>query len=232
MQLAVKAENLGKTYAVPSGDLTVLRNVSFEVQRGELVAIVGESGSGKSTLLHLLGALDRPNSGSLMVGGINPFQNSDESLSLFRNRHVGFVFQHNNLLPEFSALENVLMPALISKKAQFSKRELNARAEQLLNLVGLSKRLEHYPGQLSGGEQQRVAIARALINEPDLLLADEPSGNLDSTNANNVHGLFQRLNEQLGTTVIIVTHNVAFANALPRQIEIKDGQIVRDTKRK
>jgi ABC-type lipoprotein export system ATPase subunit len=233
-QFAVQAVNIKKVYQVPSGNLTVLQNISFEIKRHEIVAIVGESGSGKSTLLHLLGALDRPTSGFLSVGGINPFQNSDELLSLFRNKHVGFVFQHNNLLPEFSAFENVLMPALISDKnsrktSHLSRKEICAKAENLLSMVGLGQRFHHYPSQLSGGEQQRVAIARALINDPDLLLADEPSGNLDSKNANNVHELFQKLNAQLGTSVIIVTHNSSFANALPRQIELKDGQIVHDS---
>jgi ABC-type lipoprotein export system ATPase subunit len=232
-EYAVAANNIGKIYEVPSGNIQVLKNINFNVLRGEIVAIVGESGSGKSTLLHLLGALDRPNEGSLLVGGVNPFQNNDEALSVFRNKHVGFVFQHNNLLPEFSALENVMMPALISvgkNKIYKNEKTLSERALYLLTLVGLQKRSEHFPGQLSGGEQQRVAIARALINNPDLLLADEPSGNLDSTNATNVHGLFQSLNRELGTTVIIVTHNAHFASSLPRQIELKDGRIISDCK--
>lgn len=228
IQAAVQVENLRKSYVMGAGTLEVLRGLYFVVMAGEVVGITGESGSGKSTLLHILGALDTPTSGDVLVGGTNPFQNSDRDVSRFRNTHIGFVFQHNNLLPEFSALENVMMPGLIAGR---SRSEVVARAEMLLERVGMMHRRHHFPGQLSGGEQQRVAIARALINSPVLVLADEPSGNLDSTNAANIHELFLELNQTLQTTLVIVTHNMEFAKALPRRIELKDGSIVNDVRR-
>lgn len=223
--LAVEVSDLRKVYEMGELELEALSGVSFQVQTGECVAIVGESGSGKSTLLHIVGALDSPSSGQVRVGGLDPFRGSDREVSHFRNRHIGFVFQHNNLLPEFSALENVVMPGLI---AGGQASEVYSRAEKLLARVGLEKRLNHYPGQLSGGEQQRVAIARALINQPVLLLADEPSGNLDSRNAANIHQLFAEINRELKTTLIVVTHNQEFAQSLPRRIEMRDGRIVND----
>ena len=223
---AVQVRDLCKSYMMESGELRVLRQLSFSVMPGEVVGVVGESGCGKSTLLHILGALDTPTSGQVLVGGKNPFLERDLEVSHFRNSHIGFVFQHNNLLPEFSALENVLMPSLISG---FSRSKIEDRARMLLDRVGMSHRLHHFPGQLSGGEQQRIAIARALINNPLLVLADEPSGNLDSSNANNIHNLFLELNEKLGTTLIIVTHNLSFAQALPRRIELKDGTVLSDS---
>jgi ABC-type lipoprotein export system ATPase subunit len=223
---AVSVSGLRKVYPMGEVLLEALAGVSFQVQRGESVAIVGESGSGKSTLLHIIGALDSPSEGQVRVGGLDPFQGSDQQVSHFRNRHVGFVFQHSNLLPEFSAFENVVMPGLIAGR---SPQELQTRAEFLLKRVGLAKRMQHYPGQMSGGEQQRVAIARALINDPVLLLADEPSGNLDSSNAANIHALFAELNQDFKTTVIVVTHNQDFAHSLPRRIEMRDGRIVSDT---
>ena len=225
--LAVDARNLTKEYPVGEGTLPVLRGVSFQIEHGELVGIVGESGSGKSTLLHLLGALDSPSAGDVTVGGLNPHSNKDSQVSSFRNRHVGFVFQHNNLLPEFNALENVLIPGLI---AGFSPAKLYPKARALLQRVGLGHRVNHYPGMMSGGEQQRTAIARALINDPLLVLADEPSGNLDSVNAANVHALFSELNRDFGTTILVVTHNLEFASQLPRRLEMRDGAIVRDTR--
>lgn len=225
-EVAVEVRDLRKVYAMGELTLEALCGVSFLVRRGESVAIVGESGSGKSTLLHIVGALDSPTSGYVKVGGLNPFQGTDHQVSLFRNRHVGFVFQHNNLLPEFSALENVVMPGLISGR---NSGQVYRRAESLLERVGLARRMGHYPGQLSGGEQQRVAIARALINEPVLLLADEPSGNLDSRNAANIHALFAELNRDLNTTLVVVTHNQEFAQSLPRRIEMRDGRIVSDS---
>lgn len=225
--LAVQVQDLHKDYEVGAGMLPVIRGISFSIRKGEVVGVTGESGSGKSTLLHLLGALDTPTKGSLIVGGTNPFGGSDREVSLFRNRHIGFVFQHNNLLPEFSALENVMMPGLIAGHAEKTVRQ---RAAQLFQQVGLEHRKDHYPGQMSGGEQQRVAIARALINEPVLLLADEPSGNLDSQNASRIHTLFLELNRTLGTTVLVVTHNMEFARSLPRRLEMRDGQIVGDFK--
>jgi lipoprotein-releasing system ATP-binding protein len=223
---SLEVSHLVKQYKLASGCLEVLGGVSFRIFKGELVGIVGESGSGKSTLLHILGALDSPTSGKVFVGGVDPFAGKDAVVSKFRNRHIGFVFQHNNLLPEFSALENVMIPGLI---AQFPRALVKKKAQDLLARVGMSKRLLHRPGQLSGGEQQRVAIARALINSPTVLLADEPSGNLDSRNAANIHGLFREMNEQLGTTVIVVTHNLEFARSLSRKIELCDGKILSDS---
>ncbi|MBX9704578.1 MAG: ABC transporter ATP-binding protein [Silvanigrellaceae bacterium] len=225
--LAVEAKNLSKTYKVGEVTLPVLKNISFAVAKGELVGVVGASGSGKSTLLHILGALDTPDEGSLVVvGGVNPFQGTDKNISKFRNKQIGFIFQHNNLLSEFSALENVMMPALI---AGISSKKAELKARQLLQAVRLSDRIEHFPSQLSGGEQQRVAIARALVNDPELLLADEPSGNLDSKNAQNIHDMFIELNNKFGTTAIIVTHNKNFAELLPRCLHIKDGEIIPNT---
>lgn len=225
-QPAVTVNGVRKIYTMGELQLEALAGVTFSVHRGESVAIVGESGSGKSTLLHILGALDSPTAGEVRVGGLDPFRGTDFEVSRFRNRHVGFVFQHNNLLPEFTALENVVMPGLIAGK-EFAA--VYARAHALLDRVGLDKRKEHYPGQLSGGEQQRVAIARALINEPVLLLADEPSGNLDSRNAANIHSLFAEINRDLRTTLLVVTHNQEFAHSLPRRIEMRDGRVVSDS---
>lgn len=226
MTFAVEIRNLCKDYAMGDGVLSALKGVDLVVRNGELLAITGESGSGKSTLLHLLGALDTPTSGELLIAGQSPFAGSDKKVSQFRNGHIGFVFQHNNLLPEFDALENVMMPALIAEERQSDARK---RAEQLLQRVGLGSRLKHFPGQMSGGEQQRVAIARALINNPVLLLADEPSGNLDSRNAQNIHTLFAEVNAEFKTTVVVVTHNAEFARSLPRRIEMRDGRVVSDS---
>jgi lipoprotein-releasing system ATP-binding protein len=224
--IAVDINDLKKTYLVGEVPLNALNGISFQIQKGECVAIVGESGSGKSTLLHILGTLDTPTSGNVSIAGKNPFVGMDKEISKFRSLHVGFVFQHNNLLPEFNALENVMMPALI---ANSSKKEAKEKAEELLERVKLVHRREHFPSQLSGGEQQRVAIARALINNPVLILADEPSGNLDTKNAEIVHELFQEINAVLKATILIVTHNKGFAATLPRQICLRDGQIYSDT---
>ncbi len=224
-EVAIEVCDLRKVYKVGDQNLSVLSGLSFSVQKGELVGVVGASGSGKSTLLHILGTLDTPSDGKVRIAGRDPFRGSDRAVSRFRNHEIGFVFQHNNLLAEFSALENVMMPALIGGAAE---APVKARAQALLANVGLSQRLHHFPGQLSGGEQQRVAIARALINEPTVLLADEPSGNLDSRNAENIHSLFRDVNAQLGTTVLVVTHNTEFARSLARRIELRDGQIVSD----
>ncbi|NBX18142.1 MAG: ABC transporter ATP-binding protein [Proteobacteria bacterium] len=227
-QNAVEISDLQKIYPMGELQLEALAGVSFTVAAGECLAIVGESGSGKSTLLHIVGALDSPTKGQVRVGGMNPFTGSDREVSHFRNRHIGFVFQHNNLLPEFSALENVVMPGLI---AGGEPEATGKRATALLERVGLGKRLGHFPGQLSGGEQQRVAIARALINQPVLVLADEPSGNLDSRNAANIHQLFAEINRELKTTLLVVTHNQEFAHSLPRRIEMRDGRIIGDSGR-
>ena len=220
--LAVEVKNLKKTYQVGEVCLHALNGISFDVQKGECLALVGASGSGKSTLLHLLGALDTPTSGTILIDGKNPFSGCDKDISRFRSLHVGFVFQHNNLLPEFNAIENIMMPALI---ANISKKAAYEKAETLLERVKLSQRKLHFPSQLSGGEQQRVAIARALMNDPVLILADEPSGNLDSKNASVIHDLFQEINQTLKSTILIVTHNKNFASSLPRQITLRDGQI-------
>jgi lipoprotein-releasing system ATP-binding protein len=224
---AIETKALTKVYPVGEGNLSVLSGVSFAVGSGEIVGVVGASGSGKSTLLHILGTLDSPTSGSVRIAGRNPFSKSDGEVSRFRNREVGFVFQHNNLLAEFSALENVKMPGLIAGDDPI---DVHRRATELLDRVGLSQRIEHFPGQLSGGEQQRVAIARALINKPTVLLADEPSGNLDSRNARNIHELFREVNQILGTTILVVTHNDEFARSLGRRIELRDGQIIADSR--
>ena len=224
--IAVDIIDLKKTYLVGEVPLHALNGISFQIKKGECVAIVGESGSGKSTLLHILGTLDSPTSGNVTIGGKNPFIGNDKEISKFRSHHVGFVFQHNNLLPEFNALENIMMPALI---ANTPKKEVKEKAEELLERVKLTKRSKHFPSQLSGGEQQRVAIARALINNPILILADEPSGNLDTKNAENIHELFQEINTTLKSTILIVTHNKGFASTLPRQICLRDGQIFSDS---
>jgi lipoprotein-releasing system ATP-binding protein len=225
VSFAVDVSNLWKVFPVGDGKVEALRGVSFRVNKGESLAIVGESGSGKSTLLHILGALDSPSDGEVRIGGFNPFSGTDKEVSSFRNSHVGFVFQHNNLLQEFTALENVMMPALILGKKESDVRR---RAEALLNRVSMTHRVHHFPGQLSGGEQQRVAIARALMNNPVLVLADEPSGNLDSLNASKIHELLLQMNREMGTTLIVVTHNVAFAETMPRALVFRDGVIVAD----
>lgn len=222
---AVEVKSLKKIYQMGEVVLQALAGVSFQIEQGECVAVVGESGSGKSTLLHILGTLDSPDSGDVLIAGKNPFLGTDKQISQFRNLHLGFVFQQNNLLAEFTALENVMMPGLI---AGLPTKKVKEKAEELLDRVQLSKRKAHFPSQLSGGEQQRVAIARALINDPVLLLADEPSGNLDSKNAHLIHNLFQEINETLKTTVLIVTHNQEFASTLKRKIHMRDGSILSD----
>ncbi len=220
---AVKVSNLKKTYSVGESLIHALNGISFEVNSGEFIGITGESGSGKSTILNILGTLDHPTSGELFINAENPFVKNDVELSRFRNLHIGFVFQHNNLLPEFNALENIMIPALISGK---SIEQIKEKAHDLLSKVNLTQRAYHFPGQLSGGEQQRVAIARALINNPLLILADEPSGNLDSYNASGIHELFHKLNQDMHATILMVTHNVEFAKKIPRRIHLKDGVIV------
>lgn len=214
----LKTEGLQKSY----GSLKVLKGVNLHVQKGEIVAIVGASGAGKSTLLHILGTLDSPDAGTVSIEGKNVFAQSPTSLAQFRNRHIGFVFQFHNLLPEFSALENVMIPGLIAGREAKHMREL---AEELLGKFGIAERKNHKPSELSGGEQQRAAVARALVNSPDIVFADEPSGNLDSSNAAELHKLFFKLRQDLGSTFVIVTHNPEFANMADRRIEIKDGTI-------
>jgi lipoprotein-releasing system ATP-binding protein len=214
----LEAAGIEKSY----GSLKVLKGVDLSVRAGEIVAIVGASGAGKSTLLHILGTLDTPEKGSVSIKGENVFSHDRKDLASFRNRHIGFVFQFHNLLPEFSALENVMIPGLLSGKKE---AEAKAAAEKLLVELGLQDRVNHKPSEMSGGEQQRAAVARALINSPDLVLADEPSGNLDSQNAMDLHKLFFRLREKIGQTFIIVTHNQEFANMADRKLEMRDGVI-------
>jgi len=214
----VKTVDIQKSY----GSLKVLKGIDLEVGQGEIVAIVGASGAGKSTLLHIIGTLDTPDSGKLMLNGLDVFSYSSKNLAAFRNKSIGFVFQFHNLLPEFSALENVMIPGWIAGR---NKEEIKSQARELLELLGLGSRLDHKPSELSGGEQQRTAVARALINNPVLVLADEPSGNLDSKNAQELHQLFFDLRKKLNQTFIIVTHNQEFARMADRTIEIKDGQV-------
>jgi lipoprotein-releasing system ATP-binding protein len=204
------------------GDLKVLKGISLSISHGEIVSIVGASGAGKSTLLHIMGTLDRPDSGMLQIGRTDTEKLSDRKLSAFRNKSIGFVFQFHHLLPEFTALENVCIPAFI---AGIGKREAEARAKKLLISLGLENRMEHKPSALSGGEQQRIAVARALINHPSVVLADEPSGNLDSINAKELHKLFFRLREEFKQTFVIVTHNEELAEMADRRLIIKDGII-------
>ncbi len=213
------AEKITKSY----GDLKVLKGVGLEVADGEIVCIVGSSGAGKSTLLHILGTLDQAETGLISIGGQRVDQLKGKSLARFRNQHIGFVFQFHHLLPEFSAIENVSIPGWIAGR---KKKEVEQRAEELLVLLGLKDRLQNKPGALSGGEQQRVAVARALINRPEIVFADEPTGNLDSANARELHNLFIRLKEEFGQTFLIVTHNEELASMSDRVIHMKDGAIL------
>jgi lipoprotein-releasing system ATP-binding protein len=205
------------------GHLQVLKNINLKVSKGEIVAIVGASGAGKSTLLHILGTLDTPDQGKVLIREKDVFSQSQKNLAAFRNQSIGFVFQFHNLLPEFSALENVIIPGIIAGKNDVDVRK---KAEELLGMLGLADRKHHKPSELSGGEQQRTAVARALINSPDLILADEPSGNLDSKNAVDLHNLFFQLRKDLNQTFIIVTHNTDLSTMADRRLEIKDGEIV------
>ncbi len=217
-------ENLVKHYETGGeAPLEVLRGISLEVEAGNIVAVMGESGTGKSTLLHLLGALDRPTSGTVRYEGEDLFQKSDEELARFRNRHVGFVFQFHHLLPEFSALENVAMPALVQQKLFDEVRD---RAAGLLDTLGLAERMDHRPSALSGGEKQRVAMARALMNEPGLVLADEPTGNLDARTAEPLHDEILRLSDQMNQTFVIATHNPALASIARHILRIEEGKLV------
>ncbi len=215
----LQATGIQKSY----GSLRVLKSIDLHVSRGEIVAIVGASGAGKSTLLHILGTLDNPDAGKVFIHDRDVFSQSSRNLAAFRNKSIGFVFQFHNLLPEFSALENILIPGLIGGK---DSKELHKRAEYLLDLLGISHRKDHKPSELSGGEQQRTAVARALINSPDLILADEPSGNLDSKNAVELHNLFFQLRKDLNQTFIIVTHNTELALMADRRVELRDGMVV------
>jgi lipoprotein-releasing system ATP-binding protein len=214
----LKASDIRKSY----NTLNVLQGIDITIEKSEVVAIVGASGAGKSTLLHILGTLDTPDHGKVLIADEDVFAKSSKGLASFRNKSIGFVFQFHNLLPEFSALENVMIPGLIGGN---DEKKTKKRAHELLDMLGLQSRGDHKPSELSGGEQQRVAVARALINSPALLLADEPSGNLDSKNALELHNLFFQLRKDIGQTFIIVTHNDELAQMADRRIELKDGRI-------
>lgn len=216
----LRAKGIKRTY----GALQVLKGIDIEVNSGEVVAIVGASGAGKSTLLHILGTLDRPDEGQVFIGDTNVSSLGEKDLAKFRNEKIGFIFQFHNLLAEFTALENACMPGYIN--AGLNEKEIKRRGEELLGLLGLSDRIHHLPSQLSGGEQQRVAVARALLNKPAIVLADEPSGNLDSQNALELHQLFFKLRDELGHTFIIVTHNEDLAEMADRRIVMQDGKIL------
>jgi lipoprotein-releasing system ATP-binding protein len=204
-------------------ELPVLRGVSLCVEKGEVVSLVGSSGAGKSTLLHILGTLDNPDSGEVFLKDTNVHQLKRKALASFRNQHIGFVFQFHHLLPEFNALENVCIPGWLGKR---NRKQVEERAAELLDMMGLKDRMTHKPSALSGGEQQRVSVARALINQPDIILADEPTGNLDSVNAKELHRLFFELRKNTGQTFLIVTHNEELASQCDRVIQMKDGLIV------
>lgn len=218
----IVCKNIHKYY----GDVEVLKGVDLQIKKGEIVAIVGPSGAGKTTLLQILGTLDKPlkeQNFELSLNDISLKNLSDKQISSFRNNHIGFIFQFHQLLPEFTALENVCIPAFIGKK---SKSETEKRAKEILEFLGLSHRIQHKPNALSGGEQQRVAVARALINNPSVILADEPSGNLDSESAKNLHELFFKLRDQFGQTFVLVTHNEELAEMADRKLTMKDGKII------
>jgi lipoprotein-releasing system ATP-binding protein len=217
----IQVQKLFKSYGNGTKRVEVLKGVDLTFSQGEKAAIVGASGVGKTTLLHVLGALDRPTSGKILYEGKDIYTLNAKSLALFRNREIGFVFQFHHLLPEFNALENTMMPCLIQG---IPKEESVSRAEAILTLVGLKERLSHKPGELSGGEQQRVAVARALVLEPKVLLADEPTGNLDTKTGESVFDLLQELNQIRGVTLIVVTHNLRLAEKLSRQIQLIDGK--------
>ncbi len=213
------AKDIQKAY----GELPILKGVNLEVGKGEIVSIVGSSGAGKTTLLQILGTLDKPDSGILEIGGVNPFKLSQKELSNFRNTSLGFIFQFHQLLPEFTAIENAMLPALIGGK---SKKEAEQLALPLLERLGIESRKTHKPSELSGGEQQRVAVCRALINNPNVIFADEPSGNLDTKNAKELHELFFQLRDEFNQTFVIVTHNEELAQMADRSLVMRDGKFL------
>jgi len=215
----IEISNVNKSY----GKLHVLKDITLSIENSKVVTIVGPSGAGKSTLLHLIGTLDTPDSGTIAIDGVHVERLGDKQLSEFRNRHVGFVYQFHHLLPEFTAVENVALPAMIAGQ---SKKDALVRATELLDFLKLKGRVEHKPSELSGGEQQRVAVARALMNAPELILADEPSGNLDTATAKKLHQLFFDLRDQFHQTFVIVTHNEELANLSDRKIVLQDGRVL------
>jgi lipoprotein-releasing system ATP-binding protein len=218
----IKIQQLKKTFLKDGANIEVLRGIDLEIAQGESLAILGVSGAGKSTLIHILGTLDHPTSGSVLFDNINVFEWTERALAGFRNKKIGFVFQFNNLMPEFNALENTMMPALISG---VHRREAQKKAEVILGNVGLGHRITHKSGELSGGEQQRVAVARALIMEPEILLADEPTGNLDTETGKKIEDILVDLNKKQNITLIVVTHNKALADRMSKQIGLRDGHI-------
>jgi lipoprotein-releasing system ATP-binding protein len=219
----IQVRGLQKVFRKGGAEIHALTGIDLQVQRGEMMVIVGASGAGKTTLLHILGALDRPSQGEVLYQGEDIFARSEGTLAAWRNREIGFIFQFYNLLPEFNALENTMLPALIQGMDRVAARQ---QAEEILGEVGLKDRMGHKPGELSGGEQQRVAVARALILHPTLLLADEPTGNLDSETGERIIQLIFSLNQAKGVTLIVVTHNEALARRFPRQISLRDGRVV------
>jgi lipoprotein-releasing system ATP-binding protein len=219
----ITVNNLHKSFPMGEQALSVLKGINLTIARGELIAVIGASGAGKSTLLHILGLLDRPTSGTVCFDGQDLFQLSEAAQAEFRNRRIGFVFQFHHLLPEFTALENASMPALIQRR---QPEDVEAEAVAILSDVGLGARLHHKPGELSGGEQQRVAVARALLQKPDLVLADEPTGNLDTHTGDALFALMRELNKDRGTTFVIVTHNDKLSSQADRIVHLQDGQII------
>ena len=214
----IRVKDIHKSF----GSLEVLKGVDLDIQKGEIVSIIGKSGAGKTTLLQIIGTLDRPDSGSVVIDGVDVFALKEKELADFRNRHIGFIFQFHQLLPEFNALENVMMPAMI---ARMTEKEAEQRAVQLLTELGMAERLTHKPNELSGGEKQRVAAARAMMMSPDVILADEPSGSLDESNKKELHKLLLQMREQYGHTIIIVTHDKELAEISDRVIEMRDGVV-------
>ena len=223
MDRIIETKGVTKSFRTAAGELQVLKGITLSVARGEMVGIIGASGAGKSTLMHILGALDRPTSGSVSFEGRDLAGLEDNALAAFRNRSIGFVFQFHHLLPEFTAMENVIMPGLVAGR---DYREVEKDAVGLLAELGLSERIRHRPGELSGGEQQRVAVARALIQNPGVVLADEPTGNLDTATGNDLFGLFEDLNRKKGISFVVVTHNMSLSARCHRVIEMADGRIL------
>jgi len=225
-ELIIKAENITKSYnTVTKNNLTVLKNISITVPRNKITVIFGASGAGKSTLLHILSGLDKPDEGTVLIDETNLLKLSDEKLARFRNENIGFVFQFHHLLPEFSALENVIIPQIVFKN-NFKKAKENSI--RLLKEMGLEERIDHKPAELSGGEQQRIALARALANDPEIIFADEPTGNLDTNNSNLIHSIFLRLRDDYKKTLVIVTHNQELMKLADYLVEMKDGYIISD----